>query len=396
MTKEDPLDNLFLSSYKHPTITSDELKKQTEESELSKFHKPMKASAPIIGNDGFYESDLMFLPSYMGHANGGKTVIMNLIHIPTRYLYSFLLHNKSDATHELIELIPKLPIKMTQLRVDKGREFINNKLQSFLSSHDIELDVVNKSEEGDKEKLSSYSLGPVEVVNKTLRSLILRALAIKQQTGVHKYQFAPFFDRLVASYNNSPHSALANISPAEELKNMSDTLNGKKLTEEQLIQMEKVQHEEMIKMQVGLELKKKIKDRFPQGSLVRVKVPRTQFTKGAVAQFSDALYRVVGFDGYRVKLVDQHGKHLNKLYHELTSARLPKDGPFKKGQLSRVYSTGKPGFEGNLRTVEKESHKEDLLEAKKEAIKRSEKRESISTANIIEGPRERKPNKKYT
>ena len=200
------LPNLFLSKYK-----STMLDKHVDENVLSKFQQSIPAQAPILGDLGEYQCDLAFEDTY-ARFNEGYKVILNLVHVQSRYLYSYLLKNKSEAADKLIEIIPELLIKMTRIRLDAGNEFINKKLTKFFQNNNIQVDIVNKSKKGDTDTLSSYSLGIVEQVNKTVHNLIERVLALKNQSGSDKYRYKPYFNQLITMYNNSPHSDLPYIS----------------------------------------------------------------------------------------------------------------------------------------------------------------------------------------
>jgi hypothetical protein len=135
--------NLFLSRYKLKGQQPVEVK-----AVLSRFQKPIPATAPIIGELGEYQCDLAFEDTY-AKFNEGYKVILNLMHVQSRFLYSYLLKNKSEASDKLIEVIPKLDIPMTRIRLDAGNEFINKKLTSFFDTRNIQVDVVNKNKKGD-------------------------------------------------------------------------------------------------------------------------------------------------------------------------------------------------------------------------------------------------------
>jgi hypothetical protein len=71
----------------------------------------MKPTAPIVPSDGEYQVDLAFLNKYASK-NENYKVILQLIHLRSRYLYSKLLKKKSEAANALMEIIPTLPIQM--------------------------------------------------------------------------------------------------------------------------------------------------------------------------------------------------------------------------------------------------------------------------------------------
>lgn len=70
----------------------------------------------------------MFVNDYAKFIKGLQ-IILNLIHVPSRFLYSVLLRAKGDSADALIELIPTLNPPMAIIRIDNGTEFVNNKLK---------------------------------------------------------------------------------------------------------------------------------------------------------------------------------------------------------------------------------------------------------------------------
>lgn len=130
------MQNLWLSKYKNNGKVP---------ADLEKFSRPTKPSAPIIGDDGEYQCDLMFLSGY-SRFNGGKGVILNLVNVPTRFLYSELLKTKGESADYLIEIIPTLSPPMTIIRIDNGNEFVNNKLKKFLEDQGITMQIANKNQ----------------------------------------------------------------------------------------------------------------------------------------------------------------------------------------------------------------------------------------------------------
>lgn len=354
------LGDLFLSKYKNKN-------KQPQNIELSKFQKPTKPTAPIIPTSGEYEVDLSFMDQF-AKFNGGRKVILNLLHLESRFLYSWLLHNKSEAAQTLIDAIPTLQPKMTVLRADAGTEFVNKTLQQYLSSNNISLIVVNKSAKDVEESLSSYSQGPVERVNKTIRDLIMRALAVLDQSGSNKYRYEQVYDQIIAQYNNSPHSAFKSLehgfySPQEVLNAINDPVKYDDIYSALI-------NRDMELINRKMELLQRNYKEYPIGVKVRALLPRSQFEKSSHAHFSDNIYTVTGHNGYRVLVADNDGKQQSKLYHEIRKV---------SGTI-----TDKP--------VTKESSKEFKQLKQELNTEKKEKAENISKANIVTTKRERKSN----
>ncbi len=133
------LPNLFLSKYK--SDKSDKSDKFTPQQSLSKFQQPIHPTAPIIGDLGEYQCDLAFMDDY-AKFNEGYKIILTLIHIQSRFLYSYLLKTKGQSTNKLIDIIPTLEIPMTRIRLDARSEFTNKKLTSFFANNNIEITLI--------------------------------------------------------------------------------------------------------------------------------------------------------------------------------------------------------------------------------------------------------------
>lgn len=320
----NPRTGLWLSNYKYRLRdNTDQLQHKINQTLLSQHRRVPQAVAPITGDLGEYQVDLMFVNLY-AKFNGGNKVILNLVNVPTRFLYSKLLKNKSQAAQTLIELIPTLNPPMTRLRLDAGTEFLNKTLSDFLQSNNITVDIVNKNKSGDTETLSSFSLAIVERVNKTVRDLIERYITTSKQTGMKKYQYQNVFNDLIANYNNSPHAELK-MTPQEALTALTHQLPNLKTTKQKFdSDYVQLRIAEAKKMQRQQQLQLKIQKNFPLNSYVRILAGgKKRFEKSSVAKFSEALYKVIGHIGYRLKLEAPDGSTTTRLYHQVTAAAAP-------------------------------------------------------------------------
>jgi hypothetical protein len=376
------LPNLFISAYKQPAKKTAEVAAENRASNLSKFRRPPPAVAPIVGLPGDYQADLMFMPESFAKFNEGQTTILNLIHVNSRFLYSFLMKAKSAAADDLMHIIPQLDPPMQQLRIDAGNEFLNKKLSDFLASRDITVKAVNKAK-GD----AGYSLGIVERVNKTVRDLIYRYLDWADQHGADKYRYKPVFSDLIAQYNNSPNSSLPvvvlpkkghsvkdlanmqreHISPAKAL----DVIRNPLKDVNNVVIYRVMQQQQTAYLKEAQQMKDKIKANFPIGSKVRILNPRARFQKSSQQTFSDNLYKVLGYKSYSLQLEGPDGTRISKLYHEVTPAT------------------------GKAVEIKRESSEELKQMAKELNISRREKAEDIKAENILTGKRNRRPNSKY-
>jgi len=97
-------------------------------------------------------ADLMG-PIFTSAAGTRKNIIKNARYILvivdefSRYTFTFVLANKSDAADTIINHIKHIQIKLnkklTELNTDGGKEFVNNKLKEFLTNNGTTLKVTN-------------------------------------------------------------------------------------------------------------------------------------------------------------------------------------------------------------------------------------------------------------
>jgi hypothetical protein len=322
---------------------------------FSKFKKPIKHMAPIYGNFGDYQCDLMFID--YGQFNSGYKIILNLINVTSRYLFSELIKMKSEASDVLINLIRNLPVKMTELTVDAGNEFINHKLKDYLTKNNIILNIVNKSNEH-----VSTATSIVERVNGTIRMLIERYIDYAQKIGLNKgltkFNFTKAFSDIISQYNNNIHRSLG-LTPSECYLALENPDKHPKIIK----QLDEIKYQKVLKM---LKLQEKIKKEFPINSKVLVKLPENKFEKGATAKFADEIYTVVNND--KIKLLVENNNNKKKVLYT---------------DIVKTTDTKVQKIEGP--TV-KQLKKEKTLNYKN-------KREELNSKNIITSKREIKPKK---
>ncbi|DAC81609.1 TPA_asm: integrase [Physarum slime mold MELD virus] len=362
---------LSRSKYKNNKLLSEktntnELTEAIRQSEVAIHGQVPLVTVPIVAHPGDYQCDIAFVGDY-AKFNGGNGIIVNLIHVPSRYLYSELIKNKSDTVKYLIKIIPTLNPLMTSLTVDAGTEFVNAKLKEFLKNKNITLTVINKSTD------QGFELGVVERVNRTVRDLIERFITTSGRTGVHKFKFDDKYEELITNYNNSPHSSNYASTPNSKSVNTPaqvldayqhpNTHENADLIIAQTIP--KIKQQELIK--------KKIKEKFPIGSYVYV-LSKTciAYEKGSIAKFNPTRHKVLGYSSYRV-ILDINREEVPKLYHELKPAGTTTDN------TKVAVSTTKP----QLKLIKKIA-----------AINKKEAHESTDKANIITDTRARKAPKR--
>lgn len=243
------------------------------------YKKPQKQTyLPIMGPLGSYQADLMFLDLYE-KKNSGHRIILNIIDVNSRYLYSFALKSKSD-TYECFKFLldgtpsdkinpeyarslieqKRAPIQMTVLTTDAGTEFVNKRLMELFKSHNIEVR---------NTKVKTH-VGLVERVNKTLRDLIERNMTITDSL-----RWIDDLPTLVQMYNSTRHST-TKVAPIN-------------YTDRDFNRMKTLQINQYKARQQN------VKNMFPIGSLVRVLLEGGPFDKSALPRYSLEIYEVIDY-----------------------------------------------------------------------------------------------------
>ena len=115
-----------------PDITRKEVKQYLKENEIHQlFRKPQKVpqNPKLHGKIGHYQAVLTFLTKYKKQ-NSNYHILLNVININTRYVYSEALKDKKTET--MLNALENIRIKalndgrpITILQTDNGSEFIN-------------------------------------------------------------------------------------------------------------------------------------------------------------------------------------------------------------------------------------------------------------------------------
>ena len=245
-----------------PKEIADFLKEQ-ETTQLNRDQtKP--AYFPLWGRGpGSYQMDLMF---------DSNRTILNIINVNSRYLYSYLIKDKS-----LKSVLPALTdfLKVSKsrspcnfLQSDNGSEFKNKSVSDLMKQNDVQQNFVDVKDH--------HGQGMVERVNQTLRRLF------KLYEDAYKQSWTRGFKDLVWNYNHRVHSSIKE-APAD-----ADDESG--LTQRQ------VQYEAAEKQFL----------KFKVGSLVRKRIQKSDagFEKGR-SQWSKETYTITAAHHHKLVLSDR-------------------------------------------------------------------------------------------
>ena len=153
----------------------------------------------VTSIDSQFDADLSDVNN-IAKDNDGIRYLLFVIDIFSSFLWVKPLKNKTakSVLEALKEVLKKR--KLVRLRVDKGSEFVNRWVKKYLKDNDIYLFVTQSS------KKANYA----ERVIKTFRLLLWRYLRHKRN-----YRYIDDLQKLVDTYNATPHRSLNFIAPKD-------------------------------------------------------------------------------------------------------------------------------------------------------------------------------------
>lgn len=333
----------------------DVIKNQIKSQEFAQIHSRKKISKyqriPITAPPNSYQADLSFYDS-LSHYNHGYKIILNIIEITSRFVYSYPLKSKADTTEAFTDLLEKKKVKVRSITTDKGREFLNSKVKALFKKYEI----------FNYDTLSKTQVGLVERFNGTQRALIERLLTIEKGSK-KEHNWVDSLDDITKNYNTAPHNHL-NIS-------------GKEYSPKQIYddpKLANIIHQRDLRR--SYDLQDELLDNFKVGDTVRVARSKNRFEKGAIANFSTATYKIKEIKLPGTIVVSNESK--------------TKEVPYTS-VLKVVPSVYKLRTNDNL--VDKAPSRKQLKKQKQ--IAQSEAREGISKENILETKRVSKPKQQF-
>lgn len=263
-------------------ITLGEVKTWLKKQETNQIFQPTDKSktiyAPIIGQNGDYQADLMFLSQYKTK-NSGYHIILNFMELTSRKAFSYKLKKKTGD--EIVDAFGKFiqdSGNCKKITVDNGSEFISKKWKDKAKEKDIEMVYVDA---GDKTKV-----GKIERFNKTLRNKIMTyCKAFKTLTWQDK------LDDLVANYNSSIHSSTG-YKPDEVTIPIADAIRKK----------------EENRMFKAMDFVRQ----FKAGDKVRVKKFKGTFQKGT-DRWSSGIYTIESVEKLSLTVKNPKGKIIERV-----------------------------------------------------------------------------------
>jgi hypothetical protein len=236
----------------------------------TKTRRP-KEYIPIKGSPAAYQMDLLFLNSY-SRSNEGYKGILNIINIPSRFIYAFPFKNKSDAAELIGEWLDAFNNEdkygsefcssnpPSFLESDAGTEFTNGALKKICSEHGVQQFTTT----------NSLYVALVERSNRTLREILEKYFSASGQLN-----WTHALDQIVESYNAAINRT-THVAPDQFTMADFERMN-------------------TIYKAITTTLSHKISRLFKPGQTVIKRKPKDPFEKGATPGWGRQIYTIVSF-----------------------------------------------------------------------------------------------------
>jgi transposase InsO family protein len=217
----------------------------------------------VNGIDEQWEADLVDMREF-SKQNENYNYILTVIDCFSKYAFAVPIKNKAGV--ELVEAFKKTFIKRKcfVLRTDRGTEFLNRNVQSFLKQQEVE-------------HITSFNqdikCAIVELFNRTLKSKMFKFFTAK---GIRRY--IDELPNFLISYNNSKHRTIKMAPP--ELNKQNEKLVFKNIYGVCSLRDAIVKH------------KKSAKTTLKTGDKVRKKYDIKAFDKGYYPYWTDQLFTI--------------------------------------------------------------------------------------------------------
>lgn len=175
--------------------TLNEAKQWLESQDTYSLHKPARKRFPrnqirVAGLDDQFEADLIDVQKFAKENNSYK-YILTVIDSLSKFAWAIPLKDKTgDSMVAALSTILKKR-KPRKMRTDKGKEFLNHKVQQLLKKHDIIFFTSN----------NDTKAAIVERFNRTLQSRMHRYF-----TASKSNRYIDVLPQIVQAYNNRVHS----------------------------------------------------------------------------------------------------------------------------------------------------------------------------------------------
>lgn len=247
--------------------------KEGQTQKVKKQNRKLKGHVTALDENELWLMDIFDLHTYSRY-NSGYKYIFAVMDVFTRKAYVIKMKTKTidDTSKALEEIISKSKVKPSAILSDNDSSFLGGKFQKLLDKHNI-FHMTNTVED-------HKALGIIDNFAKRIKTTLGKYFA-RYDTA----NWIDYLDKIVKQYNNTPHSALYELSPNQ----VTQTQENKELIQD--LNFEKMHDSGKVTKQTE----------FKPGDKVRVSV-KTKFTKSNQAQFSNDTYTIESVKGNNILL----------------------------------------------------------------------------------------------
>ena len=260
--------NVYRAAKKQlPNLKRNEVERWFQRQLTATLHKPVRLRFPtnkviVMSIDDQWQCDLADMSSKAEY-NDGYTFILTCIDCFSKYAWAIPIINKqADSIIEALKIIFKSGRKPKRLQTDKGTEFLNRKVQTFLRHHNIQLFTTQ----------SDKKASIVERFNRTMKGR-----TYKYFTAKNTYRYVDVLQSLVDGYNNTYHRS----------KKMKPNSVRKR---HQIIIRQRLYGK--LKSPTKLRTQRKKSYKYMIGDLVRIIKQRLTFARGYLPNWSEEIFIV--------------------------------------------------------------------------------------------------------
>ena len=260
--------NVYRAAKKQlPNLKRNEVERWFQRQLTATLHKPVRLRFPtnkviVMSIDDQWQCDLADMSSKAEY-NDGYTFILTCIDCFSKYAWAIPIINKqADSIIEALNVIFKSGRKPKRLQTDKGTEFLNRKVQTFLRHHNIQLFTTQ----------SDKKASIVERFNRTMKGR-----TYKYFTAKNTYRYVDVLQSLVDGYNNTYHRSIK-MKPNSVRKR------------HQIIIRQRLYGK--LKSPTKLRTQRKKSYKYMIGDLVRIIKQRLTFARGYLPNWSEEIFIV--------------------------------------------------------------------------------------------------------
>ena len=281
-----------------PSLDQQDVDEWFQKQLTATLHKPIRINFPrnrviVMSIDEQWQADLCDM-SFKAEDNDDHTFILTCIDCFSKYAWAIPLKSKhADEILRAFKEILKSGRKPKRLQTDKGKEFLNTKVQKFLSQHGIHFFTTE----------SETKASIVERFNRTMKGR-----TYKYFTAKNTYRYIDVLQSLVDGYNNTYHRSIK-MKPALVRKRHQIAIR---------------QHLYGVKKPIrkGINKAKRSSSKsykYMIGDLVRIIKARLTFNRGYLPNWSEEIFLVYdrkSFKEPQYYLRDYNGEDIKGGFYE--------------------------------------------------------------------------------